>query len=141
MTHGSIHHRLCKAIATAIELQKKWNASGLKLLATVEAEGESPQRDVNPPEEEPADEILEAWDDASGEDLDPATVMAARREENPYYRAMELSRRSPYHSVLPEPDASQSEYDGETSTREIGTTSMLAADWWQRSSTTRSVTT
>ena len=28
-----------------------------------------------------------------------------------------LSRRSRYHSVLPEPDASQSEYDGETSTR------------------------
>ena len=33
------------------------------------------------------------------------------------------------------------EYDGETSTREIGTTSMFAADWWQKSSTTRSVTT
>ena len=89
-THDARVHpsQLCKAIATAIKLQKKWDASGLKLLATVEAEGESPKRDVNPPEEEPADEILEAWDDASGEDLDPATVMAARREEIAYYKAM-----------------------------------------------------
>ena len=73
---------------STLTLQKKWDASGLKLLATVEAEGESPKRDVNPPEEEPADEILEAWDDASGEDLDPATVTAARREEIAYYKAM-----------------------------------------------------
>ena len=32
--------QLCKAIATAIKLQRKWDASGLKLLATVDAEGE-----------------------------------------------------------------------------------------------------
>ena len=43
---------------------------------------------MNPPEEEPADEILEAWDDARGEDLDPATVMAARREEIAHHKAM-----------------------------------------------------
>ena len=53
----------------------------------------------------------------------------------------ERSQRSRYHSALPEQDASQSEYGGETSTREIGTTSMFAADWWQRSSTTESVMT
>ena len=89
-THDARVHpsQLCKAIATAIKLQKKWDASGLKLLATVEAEEESPKRDVNPPEEEPADEILEAWDNASGEDLDPATVMAATQEEIAYYKAM-----------------------------------------------------
>ena len=29
------------------------------------------------PEEESTNEILEAWDDANGEDLDPATVLAA----------------------------------------------------------------
>ena len=51
------------------------------------------------------------------------------------------SRRFQYHSALPGQDASQSEYGGETSTSEIGTTSMFAADWWQRSSTTKSAMT
>ena len=143
-THDARVHpsQLCKAIATAIKLQKKWDASGLELLATVEAEEESPKRDVNPPEEEPADEILEAWDDASGEDLltQPPSWRPGGKKSHTT-KQWELSRRSRYHSVLAEPDASQLEYDGETSTREIGTTSMFAADWWQRSSTTRSVTT
>ena len=45
-THDARVHpsQLCKAIATAIKLQKKWNASGLKLLATVEAEGVTQKR-------------------------------------------------------------------------------------------------
>ena len=47
------------------------------------------------------------------------------------------SRRFRYHSALPGQGANRSEYGGETSTREIGTTSMFAADWWQRSSTTK----
>ena len=122
---------------SAIELQRKWDERGIKLLATIEAEGEIPAGSDDIPEEESTIEILEAWDDASGEDLDPATVLAARREEIAYYKAMGRSRRFRYHIALPEQGASQSEYNGETSTREIGTTSQFAADWWQRSSTTK----
>ena len=53
--------------------------------------------------------------------------------------AIKLQRRCDARGL--KQDASRSEYGGETSAREIGTTSMFAADWWQRSSTTRSVTT
>ena len=80
--------QLCKAILSAIELQRKWDARGLKLLATVEAEGKIPAGSDDIPEEESTNEILEAWDDATGEDLDPVTVLAARREEIAYYKAM-----------------------------------------------------
>ena len=80
--------QLCKAILSAIELQRKWDARGLKLLATIEAEGKTPAGSDDIPEEESTNEILEAWDDATGEDLDPVTVLAARREEIAYYKAM-----------------------------------------------------
>ena len=63
--------QLCKAIVAAIKLQKRWDAVGLKLLATIEAEGEVPIDKMVPPEEEAANEFLEAWDDVSGEFLDP----------------------------------------------------------------------
>ena len=79
--------RLYKNIVSAIELQRKWDERGIKLLATIEAEGEIPARGADIPEEKVTNEILEAWDDASGEDLDPATVLAARREETAYYKA------------------------------------------------------
>ena len=80
--------QLYKTIMSAIELQRKWDVRGIKLLATIEAEGEIPAGSANIPEEESTNEILEAWDDASGEDLDPDTVLAARREEIAYYKAM-----------------------------------------------------
>ena len=121
-----------RLFVSATELQRKWDERGIKLLATIEAESEMPARGANIPEEEVTNEILEAWDDASGEDLDPATVLAARREEIAYYKAMGAVTKVP---------ANRLEYGGETSTREIGTTSMSAADWWQRSSTTKSVMT
>ena len=87
--------QLCKAIVSAIELQWKWDARGLELLATIEAEGKIPAGSDNIPEEESTNEILEAWDDASGEDLDPATVLAARREEIPYYKEMKAFTKVP----------------------------------------------
>ena len=80
---------------SAIELQRKWDARGLKLLATIEAEGKIPAGSANIPEEESTNEILEAWDDASGEDLDPATVLAARREEIAYYKEMKAFTKVP----------------------------------------------
>ena len=73
--------QLCKAIVSAIKLQKKWDARGLELLATIETEGKLPAENPGPPEEEAANEILEAWDDVSGKDPNPATVLAAKREE------------------------------------------------------------
>ena len=105
-------YQLRKAIMSAIKLQRRWDARGLKLLATVEADGKIPTGIKTIPEEEATNEILEAWDDASGESLDPAVVLAARREEIAYYKEMKASRKSRYHSVLPEQDAGQSEYDG-----------------------------
>ena len=77
--------QLCKSMLSAIELQRKWDERGIKLLATVETEGETPARGADIPEEESTNEILEAWDDATREDLDPVTVLAARREEIAYY--------------------------------------------------------
>ena len=85
--------QLCKAIGTAIKLQRKWDASGLKLLATVDAEGEIPAGITSIPEEDSTDEILEAWDDVSGEDLDPSAFLAARREEIAYYKEMKVTAR------------------------------------------------
>ena len=72
-----------------------WDVRGLKLLATVEAEGKIPAGSANIPEEESTNEILEAWDDASGEDLDPAIVLAARREEIAYYKEMKAFTKVP----------------------------------------------
>ena len=72
---------LYKTILSAIELQRKWDERGIKLLATVETKGETPARGADIPEEESTNEILEEWDDASGEDLDPATVLAARQKK------------------------------------------------------------
>ena len=133
--------QLYRTILSAIELQRKWDERGIKLLATVETEGETPARGADIPEEESTNEILEAWDDAIGEDLDPATVLAARREEITYYKAMERSRRFQYRSASPGRDASQSEFGGETSTTEICATSTFAVDWWQRTSTTKNAMT
>ena len=142
-THDERVHpsQLCKTIATAIKLQKKWDASGLKLLATVEAEEESPTRDVNPPEVE--SQQTRSWRLGTMQVEKTLTQPPSWRpggKKSHTARQWGLSRKSRYHSVLPEPDARQSEYDGETSTREIGT-SMFAADWWQRRAATRSVTT
>ena len=92
--------QLYKTIISAIELQRKWDERGIKLLATVEAEGEIPARGADIPEEELMNEILEAWDDASGEGLDPATVMAARREEIAYYKAMGVFTKVPISQCI-----------------------------------------
>ena len=92
--------RLYKNIVSAIELQRKWYERGIKLLATIEAESEMPARGANIPEEEVTNEILEAWDDASGEDLDPATVLAARREEIAYYKAMGAFTKVPISQCI-----------------------------------------
>ena len=92
--------RLYKNIVSAIELQRKWDERGIKLLATIEAESEMPARGANIPEEESTNEILEAWDDASGEDLDPATVLAARREEIAYYKAMGAFTKVPISQCI-----------------------------------------
>ena len=73
---------------------------GIKLLATVEAEGETPAKGADIPEEESMNEILEAWDDASGEDLHPATALAARREEIAYYKAMEAFTKVPISQCI-----------------------------------------
>ena len=73
--------QLCKAILSAIELQRKWDARGLKLLATIEAEGKIPAGSDDIPEQESTNEIVEALDDATGEDLDSVIVLADRREE------------------------------------------------------------
>ena len=96
---------------SAIELQRKWDVRGTKLLATIKAEGEIPAGSANIPEEESTNEILEAWDDASGEDLDPDTVLAARREEIAYDKAMGVFTKVLISQcvALPEQDASQSE--------------------------------
>ena len=49
-THDARVHpsQLCKAIATTIKLLKKWDANGLKLLATVETKEESPKKRREP---------------------------------------------------------------------------------------------
>ena len=52
--------QLCKAILSAIELQRKWDARGLKLLATIEAEVKIPAGSDDIPEEESTNETLEA---------------------------------------------------------------------------------
>ena len=92
--------QLCKAIATAIKLQRKWDASGLKLLATVDAEGEIPTGITSIAEEEATIEIMEAWDDTSGESLDPAAVLAARREEIAYYKEMKAFTKVPISQCI-----------------------------------------
>ena len=92
--------QLYKTIMSAIELERKWDERGIKLLATVEAEGEIPAIGADIPEEELTNEILEAWDDASGEDLDPATVMTARREEIAYYKAMGAFTKVPISQCI-----------------------------------------
>ena len=91
--------QLCKAIMSAIELQRKWDVRGLKLLATIEAEGKLPVGSANIPEEESTNEILEAWEDATGEDLDPVTVLAARREEIAYYKERKAFTKVPIFTV------------------------------------------
>ena len=85
---------------SAIELQRKWDERGIKLLATIEAEDDIPARGADIPEEELTNEILEAWDDASGEYLDPATVLAARREEIAYYKAMGAFTKVPISQCI-----------------------------------------
>ena len=88
-------YQLRKAIMSAIKLQRRWGARGLTLLATVEAEGEIPAGSTTITEEEATNEILEAWDDASGEGLDPATVLAARREKIADYKEMKAFIKVP----------------------------------------------
>ena len=92
--------QLCKAIVKAIKLQKKWDASGLKLLATVDTEGETPAGVTSIPEEEMTNEFMEAWDDTSGESLDPAAALAARREEITYYKEMKAFTKVPISQCI-----------------------------------------
>ena len=54
--------QLYKTIWSAIELQRKWDDRGIKLLAIVETEGETPSRGADIPEEESTSEILVAWE-------------------------------------------------------------------------------
>ena len=44
--------QLYKTIMSAIELQWKWDERGIKLLATIEAEDDTPARGADIPEEE-----------------------------------------------------------------------------------------
>ena len=92
--------QLCKAIMSAIKLQRRWDVRGLKLLATIEAKGKLAAGSANIPEEESTNEILEALDDVSGEDLDPATVLAARREEIAYYKEMKAFTKVPISQCI-----------------------------------------
>ena len=92
--------RLYKNIVSATKLQRKWDERGIKLLATIDSESEMPARGANIPEEEVTNEILEAWDDASGEDLDPDTVLAARREEIAHYKAMGAFTKVPISQCI-----------------------------------------
>ena len=87
--------QFCKATMSAIKLQRRWDVSGLKLLATLEAGGKLPAGSANIPEEESTNEMLEAWDDASGEDLDPDTVLTARREEIAHCKEMKAFTKVP----------------------------------------------
>ena len=101
MTHGSIHHSCAKPSRQ----RSNYDASGLKLLATVEAEEESPKRDVNPPEEGAS--RRRSWR------LGTMQVEKTLTPSPPSWRPggkkshttkhWGLSRRSRYHSVLPEP--------------------------------------
>ena len=92
--------QLRKAIMKAIKLQNKWDASGLKLLATVNAEGGTPAGVTSIPEEEMMNEFMEAWDDTSGESLDPVAVLAARREEITYYKEMKAFTKVPISQCI-----------------------------------------
>ena len=67
MIHMFTHLSCAKSLSRQSNLQKKWDARGLKLLATIEAEGKLPAENPRPPEEEAANEILETWDDVSGD--------------------------------------------------------------------------
>ena len=87
-------YQMRKAIMSAIKLQRRWDARGLKLLATVEAEGKIPTGSTTIPEEA-TNEILEAWDEASGEGLDPSAVLAARRQEIAYCKEMKAVTKVP----------------------------------------------
>ena len=88
-------YQLHKAIMSAIKRQRKWEARGLNLLATIEAEGKLSTGITSVPEEEAMNEIMEAWDDTSGESLDQAAVLSARREEIAYYKEMKAFTKVP----------------------------------------------
>ena len=116
--------QLCTAILSAIELQRKWTHVDSNCLATIEAEGKIPAGSDDIPEEESTNEILEAWDDATGEDFDPVTVPGGQKRRNRILQSNGAFTKVRYHNVLPEPEASQSGVRWRDINREIGSTSM-----------------
>ena len=105
--------QLFKTIMSTIELQRKWDERGIKLLATIETEGKMPTGNANIPEGRQSN-----WKHGTTtvEKLDPTTVLAPN-EKMDASKQWGRSRRFRYHIALPEQGESQSEHNGETSTR------------------------
>ncbi len=94
---------LCKAIVRAVEIQKQWDAEGMYFIGNVGL-GEEKFKVKIPAEEEEkymAEAMKEiAWDDISGEYLDPEKVKVARKAEMEYYRKMGVYRRVPLRECI-----------------------------------------
>ena len=79
--------------------QRRRDAEGEVLLATVNAENPNAEREqverLVPPEEDMSEAIEEAWDDVSGKALDPDRVREARRLEMEYYDKMQVYDKVP----------------------------------------------
>ena len=72
-------------------LQKRWDKMGQKVIANIQSENcQEEYKDTEravPPEEhdwEEEEEEVEAWDDISGQELDPKRVREAREFEMDY---------------------------------------------------------
>ena len=84
--------------ARSTATQGEWDSRGLYLLGNISVDDDT-SLVIIPPEE--GEEMLEdemsniAWDDVSGEALDPEKVKEARRAEMCYYSKMGVYRKAP----------------------------------------------
>ena len=94
-------YELCRAVVEAVKLQQSWDKEGRFILCNIEKQ-EDPQKaqkemeNAVPPEEEDERRYeWEAYDDLSGEALDPEKVMAARKLEMEYFKKHNVFTKVP----------------------------------------------
>ena len=77
-------------------------------------------KDAAVPPEEPEVDNMMAWDDVSGEFMDPAAVQEARAQEIRYIRNIWCTERCQSLSAWSAQENNPSQLDGSTSTRATG---------------------
>ena len=90
--HTTHNEDLNVAIIEGMKVQKEHDEKGHVIIAAVSKPSEhvrpDPEEMQTPPEENHHELIADAWDDLTGEALDPVKVQAARKLDIDYYMKM-----------------------------------------------------